>query len=229
MRAFKRVLIVGVVFLLTAGICSASIGENFEKGGVSIGGGIFFFYDFWTLFDKDNEYNYWYLYLSPRFDFFVADNLSLNVNPYFRYTREHESDEDIYKSMYYGISTGLSYAFVRNPEAQTGLVPSIGGELGFRIVPGVDDTIGGVKDEDKDLSLWLTLGPTFELYYFVTHRISPYLRVEPMFWYRLVYKNDAGEKQDLDFNERLTMDLSIALGITWHIPNKDISIIPRKR
>ncbi len=49
--------------------------------------------------------------------------------------------------MTFGISTGLSYAFVKNPDAQTGFAPSIGGELGFYIWSDFDDTVGGVTDE----------------------------------------------------------------------------------
>ena len=116
---------------------------------------------------------------------------------------------------------------VPNPDADKGFVPGIGAHLGIDIEPGVDDISGGVTDPDDSFYASLTVEPLLKLYYFVTHRFSPYINIVSTFDYLLLAKvNDT--KLDMSFEERMYFRMNVFVGFTYHIPNRDAAVIKTK-
>ena len=229
MRIIIKVFCIAAGLLLVANAVFAGIGENFEKDGTAFWGGATIYHDFEDIINSDTESRWSSFRLAPGADFYIADNLSISVSPYVYYTRNKQDADNIYKAMTIGISGGLNYAFVKNPDAQTGFVPSIGGELGLYVWSDLDDTVGGVTDEDDASQTYASLAFRLRLYKFLRERIAIYAEFKPQVYYYLSMKDDAGNKiTDLyDFNEKFLLDATIYVGFAWFVPTKEASLTNR--
>lgn len=106
----KRLLVVVVVFCcLVIGVGADTIGENFEGGGVVIGGSGYFY---------TNLSGYWEFRVAPWMDFLVYDGFAPGLGVSF-YT---DSDGDLT----IGITPDVSYTFGYNPDATSGLAHTVG-------------------------------------------------------------------------------------------------------
>lgn len=192
MKNIIKVLCIAAGFLLIAGAVFAGIGENFEKDGTAFWGGATIYHDFEDIANSETESRWSSFRLAPGADFYVADNLSVYLSPYVYYTRSKANADNIDKAMTIGISSGLSYAFVKNPDAKTGFVPSIGGELGLYVWSDLDDTVGGVTVEGNASQTYASLAFRFRTYFFLRERVALYAEILPEILYYLSIKDDAG-------------------------------------
>ncbi len=229
MRIIIKVFCITAGFLLIAVAVFARIGENFEKDGAAFWGGATFFHDFYDILNSDTEFRRSYFRLAPGADFYVADNLSISVSPSVYYTKNKQDADNINKEMTVGISSGLNYAFVKNPDAQTGFVPSIGGELGLYVWKDLDDTVGGVTDPDDASQTYASLAFRFRTYFFLRERVALYAEILPTVYYYLSIRDDAGNSiTDLyDGNEKFFLDAQIYIGFAWFVPTKEASLTNR--
>lgn len=229
MKNIIKVLCIAAGFVLIAGAVFAGIGENFEKDGTAFWGGATIYHDFEDIINSDTESRSSYFRLAPGADFYVADNLSVYLSPYVYYTRTKVDADNIYKAMTIGISSGLNYAFIGNPDAQTGFVPSIGGELGLYVWSDLDDTVGGVTDEDNASQTYASLAFRFRTYFFLRERVALYAEILPTIYYYLSMKDDAGNSTtDLYAgNEKFYLDARIYIGFAWFVPTKEASLTGR--
>ncbi len=208
---------------------AAQIGRNFEKAGVGLGGGVSIYNDMGYVLNGSDTYNYWEIEVFPRANFYIADNWDIEIRLILNYQYEKIDSDNIYKSGNYGINLSLSRAFVRHPEATRGFVPTLGCSIGFLSEPGIDDKESGLIDVDATLTLSLNLGPQFYLYYFLNQRLSPFIGIYPRFIYTILYKDDMGNRINLSFDQRTSFRYSASIGITYWLPNREISLVRLKK
>ena len=147
----KKIIIIIVIFLLSASITFAGIGENFEKGGIGLAGSIRLYFNLYYFLDDYDDRLAFSIDLFPELHFFVKDNLSILFGPFFTY--ENDSDGDGFGSSYisFGGLFGLEYAFVSNPDAERGRVTA----LGVTLQPTL------IKSESDYLWVYIYLNPVF--------------------------------------------------------------------
>ena len=223
----RRALVFAILFLAAAGL-SAEIGESFEAGGIAFSGSASVEMDLGLVLDDTDESFYWNLRLQPEADLFVKQNLSIWVGPYF-YTETDKVDPDTYyRYARYGLFGGARYYFVSDPSAMTGLVPALGLGIYANRYHDLDDKVAGVTDPDE--TSWISIGftPQLRLYSFLTHRVAISFSVEPTFdIFYLATKDDAGNKVELDFDQRFHVDVAFWVGFAWFVPVKDAILVEK--
>jgi len=177
----KRIIILVILLGLTA--VYGSIGENFKASGNIISGGAY------VLLNG----NYSVLSFSPGFERFIADNVSLSVDPSYQYQSFTGGG-----AHYLGVNGGLKYYLVGDPAASRGTAHSIGGSLGAGIA-----FASGYRS-----STMVTLSPQYRFYYFITSRIAPYLGITLNGDFNVSYE---------DFD----MSTMLLAGISFHFPSRD--------
>jgi len=152
------------------------IGDNFSAAGIWIGGdGSFHVNDI-------GGANFYYSYFTLNQNFLVVDNLAIEV-----------SERFIFDSYGFTFSAGLGsiYSFVMTPQKSKGIVNSVGLRTGLSF------------DESGYRNTFLF--PFYTFQYFVTDRISPYIRFGPYF--RISKKT-------------IETDGDIYIGLSLHFPTQ---------
>jgi hypothetical protein len=221
----KKSLVLAAALALALPALYADIGENFAKGGIGFSGGGSVFVDFNQLLNSADEYFRWTITLEPAVDFYVADRLSLYLAPWFSFDSETFDADNSTKTSRYGAEVGLSYAFVRNPSAQKGLVPALGAGLAVSFYPGSSGLSSGVEFDYQSQYVYLRLGVPFRLFFFLNDRVAPYVGLRPRIWYLISAKDIYGNSFSPPSEERLYFDASLTFGISMHIPNKNATMI----
>jgi hypothetical protein len=221
----RRFTVLAVVLALSLPVLYADIGENFAKGGIGFSGGGSVFVDFNQLLNSADEYFHWNITFEPAVDFYIADRLSLYLAPWFSFDSETFDADNSTKTTRYGAEVGLSHAFVSNPAAQKGLVPAIGAGLAAAFYPGRSGLSGGVEFDYQSQYVYLRLGVPFRLFFFLNDRVAPYVGLRPRIWYLLSAKDIYGNSYSPPSEERLYLDASLIFGISFHVPNKNATMI----
>jgi len=221
----KRILILAVVLVAALPVLYGDIGENFAKGGIGFSGGGSVFVDFNQLLNSADEYFRWNITLEPAVDFYIADRLSMYLAPWFSFDSETFDADNSTKTTRYGAEVGLSHAFVRNPAAQKGLVPTIGAGLAVSFYPGPSGLSSGVEFDYQSQNVYLRLGVPFRLFFFLNDRVAPYVGLRPRIWYWMSAKDIYGNSYSPPSEERLYLDASLSFGISFHVPNKNTTMI----
>lgn len=176
----------------------AGIGENFEPAGIRIAGDAIFSY--YQLDIKESDYILGGS-LYPSFGIMTIRNLEVGFGLGYNFTYHH--DNDFYDDPHFfvnGISFGtfLTYSFVKNPDANKGVVNTLGIDLiGLYNIYSDDDNTYGVS-----------IGPEYTMHFFVTERIAPYWTLRPSL---------------MIFNIKditLSINIPIMVGISFHFPRK---------
>ena len=203
----------------------ADIGEDFAKGGIGFSGGGSVFLDFGQLLNSADTYFRWSLTLEPSVDYYVADRLSLFLAPWFTYDSETLDADNVDNTVTYGAEAGLSYAFVSRPDAQRGLVPAIGVGLAAAVYPGGWGKFLGSDYDNQSLNLYLLLGVPFRLFFFLNDRVAPYVGLRPRVWYLVSARDSSGTTLSPPSQERLYVDLSVTLGVSFHVPTRNATML----
>lgn len=137
-----------------AGTVSAGIGENFERGGIWLGG------DAWaTVRDIGKESSQTSFLVKLQQNFYVVDNLSLGLSEsYYRWG----SSEDVVSLL-----GSVGYTFLKNPEASQGVAHTVNLGLG-----------GSIWSNYESLNSF-NVKPSYTFEYFVSDRIAPYFTAGP--------------------------------------------------
>ncbi len=128
------------------------IGENFEKGGVWIGG------DGMALIQNIGDNSEFSIFLSLNQKFYIHDNFYFGF--YEGYSRFNEKN-----AINFGGSAG--YTFLASEELSKGPAHTI------------DFAVGSYFIENSN---FLTLTPSYTFEYFLTERFAPYIKIGPDFW-----------------------------------------------
>ena len=217
----KKFLVLAVVLALSLPILYSDIGENFAKGGIGFSGGGSVYVDFNQLLNSADEYFHWIIAIAPAVDFYVADRLALYFAPWFSYDSETLNPDEVTNITKYGAEVGLGYAFVSNPAAQKGLVPTIGAGLAVAFYPGWSGISGGVEFDNQSQLIYLRLGVPLRLFFFLNDRLAPYVGINPRAWYRVLAKNSSGTAYSPPIEYQLYVDASVSFGISFHIPTRN--------
>lgn len=141
----KKFLIVFLAIILSSFAFADSIGENFDAGGVQIGGSGYYY---------ETSDSYWAFNLNPTVTFYFLDNL------YYRTGLDIYLND--YEDNYLDLSLGAGYTFVFSPSATRGSVLA----AGF-------NSYMALPFWENDMTYILT--PYLEFLYFLTPRIAPYV------------------------------------------------------
>jgi hypothetical protein len=201
MKCLVRSAVIAFLLLIIPCLAFANIGENFAPAGTYLSGSAGITTDFGSL--DDIELSYWEFWIEPTFGFFPANNLSIGLSPSF-YLWNYPAT---YLDPRWQVSGGLnlSYYFVAEPDASTGLVPAIG--LNWRIF----------YDRYYE-EIWTNLTPDVRLYYFITDRIAPYLSLSGI-----------GVGYDLTYTEFYTwLEPQVKIGIAWFLPSRDVVLFAKR-
>lgn len=233
MDTHKRLVVAALLLVLVAGFGAAEIGENFEAAGISLWGGGSVFFDLGYFLDPDYEDFYWSVTVSPGFDFLVADNLALYVNPWLSFSGDKYYDGTIPgtvvdKTLQFGASGGVMYYVVSDPTASTGMVPGFGGGLGVSIDPDATDTLDGIDLMSDGLDVRAYLQLVGRLYWFLNDRLAPYVALAPRLDYIAYYRSWDGTVWEGEFADRLTLEVSLTFGMSFWIPNKKAVLFAKR-
>jgi hypothetical protein len=228
MRPATGALILILGFLLVPVLVFSGIGENFLAAGTALSGGLNVSFNLGRVFDVDNEFYNLAVELNPAFLFFLHDNIALSAAPLLQFERNHLNNDNISNSLRLGLGGGLAYYAVRNPRADTGLVPAVGLSLGIAVIPGLDYTFLGSKVTNKALSIPLFLELPFKLLYFIKPRVAPELSVVSRLFAPLFSKDESGRVIDTPFLERVSLETSFYLGVTWFFPPRDVVLLEKE-
>lgn len=219
-------LIAGLLLIAAPGF--ADIGENFTAAGFALSGGLNVSFNLGRVFDADNELYSMSGELNPGFHFFIRDNLAVSVVPLFQFEHNHLNNDNISNSLLMGLGGGLAYYAVKNPRADTGLVPSVGLSMGIAVIPGLDYTFLGSKVTNKALVIPLFLELPIKLLYFIKPRVAPELSVVSRLFAPLFSKDESGQVIDTPFLERVSLETSFYMGVTWFFPPRDVVLLEKE-
>lgn len=147
----KSSLMIIAIFL---SIASAGIGENFERGGVWLGGD-----GFVKLRDLGSENSDLMFSFGLEQNFYLVDNFSLGLF-------ENYTAIDDFNAFSFGLSAG--YTILHDGEAESGPAHTLLVGVGTALVKG-----------DWDYTLVL---PNYRFSYFVNERVAPYFQAGPAFY-----------------------------------------------
>lgn len=224
MNKARMAVATALLLAVAAGGAFADIGENFAKGGIGVFGELSFYNNFYRIADSTDERNYWELDLSPGFEYFVADRLTVFLAPWFNCNSYRLNADNVSKEMSFGFRVGTSYALLLDPAAQKGLAFTLGAAFGAWFFPGVTDRVAGVEVTDDSFEADLVLDLIPRLHFFVNDRLAPYVSLTPRLIYILDYKNSSGTKVDLTAQESLYLRLTLSVGVAYHIPRGKASL-----
>jgi hypothetical protein len=215
-------------FLLVPGLLFSGIGENFQAAGTALSGGLRVSFNLGKVFDLDNEFYSLDVELNPAFLFFLRDNLALSAVPLVQFTHTHANDDNISSSLLLGLGGGLAWYAVRHPDADTGLVPSVGLTLGAAVIPGLDYTLLGTRVDNRALSVPIFLELPLKLLYFIRPRVAPELSIVSRLFVPLFQKDQSGQVIDNPFLERISLETNFYLGVTLFFPPREVTLLDRK-
>jgi len=227
-RAFVLVICLTSGLLLVPAPVFPGIGENFEAAGTAISGGLNMNFSLGRIFDLDNEEYRLSVELSPSVLFFFRDNLAISAVPLFRYEHKHWDNDNTENELVLGLGGGLAYYAVRNPDADTGLVPSVGLTLGAAVIPGLDYTFLGSKVDNKAILFPVFLEIPIKLLYFVKPRVAPELSIVPRLSIPVYAKDESGKVIDTPLLKRIRLEADFYLGVTWFFPPREVTLLEKK-
>lgn len=226
MNKLLKTIVLIFFFIVIPYISFTGIGENFEKGGIAFSGSAYFSYDPYQIFNDENEQYSLYFGISPSIYLYIFNNIAFSISPSFSINHYHIDDDNSTSRINCGIMTGFSYYFVRNPDAKTGFVPSLGFNIGISVLPSAFGKDEGNKVDDNSFIFNLAMDPTFTAYFFITERVAPYIRVTPYVTLRLIEKDFFGTNVNSSFKDKIRCKLFISIGFSWHRPRKSVVLIP---
>ena len=148
----KRFLI--LVFLLALSgfvVCADNIGENYEGGGIVLGGSGYVYLSL---------HGYWSVSVDPWVDFLLADGITAGLGLDTYMNSNGEWGDSLHPS--------VSFAFGYDPDATSGPAHRVGLRSGVGL--------GGTSFSDVFFDIgWIE--PYYTFYYFVTPRIAPYVQL----------------------------------------------------
>jgi len=166
----------------------AGIGENFEKGGIWIGG------DGWIqLFDVEKSNSNTSLNVAANQKFYIVENLNFGFTESFTYI-----DFGTEKFQYGSVGASVGYSIVPKPEASQGAVHTID----FAVLNQFSDnaSFNGTS-----------LSPSYTFEYFVTERIAPYAKAAPFFMF-----SDEDKIFNLGFGVGLALHFPTKMRVNIH-------------
>ena len=199
MKTVFRFLTVAALLLVLPVLAFGGIGENFAAAGIYLGGSAGLQASLGSI--EAMSLSDFRLWLAPTFGFLVVDDLSLSVTPSFDLWGVTAPASTTWQI---GVSGSLSKYFVSQPEATTGLVPSLSASL------GVNYRSNG--------QMWLSLTPSATLDYFLTSRLAVRTTLSGC---------GVGLSMipgPLYFYDWLSPQLSV--GMTYFIPSRDRVLFP---
>ena len=202
----RRLVLILLFFLGSTGLAFTNIGENFAPAGVEIRGGLSLYLSAGNIFQALNEVEYLNFQISSSIAVFIVQNLNLYINPGFRYTKYFTSEYFPSGSASWEsfISAGITYYFLRNPEATTGFVPAL--------------KLAGRLKYSKDGTIYFDLDPWIGLLYFLTDRVAISFGIESPFWVR----KDQEKELSLDDVQLVVIAGS---GLSYFFPSRDRAIV----
>ncbi|MDA3811720.1 MAG: hypothetical protein PF518_15485 [Spirochaetaceae bacterium] len=102
------------VFLFVGNVAADSVGENFEAGGIQLGGSG----SYYNSLDGYSSFR-----INPFVNFFVVDNFSFGAGLVFNTNSNEEKNLSVYGS--------FAYSLVADPSAGTGFVGQMGMGMGY--------------------------------------------------------------------------------------------------
>ena len=209
----KKVAFIVVFLCLTAVYTHADIGENFEQSGLIISGSFGLYQDFGRLFDSTSDYNYTRIYLYPSIDFFVVNNLSIGLFGGISWTNSTDTDGTENGDEFDG-SVGISFYkyLVSDPNADKGLVPSIGVALEFVFDPPTDSYTAS--------RVFMNIIPAAQFNFFTNDRFAPFVRLFTTLGMRISWVDQFDNPIDYEFFDYMYLNLGLSLGFSYYIPNK---------
>lgn len=211
-----------ILLLFTSLLCYPDLGENFEAGGITFGGGIFFLYNPGKLFDPENKFVVIDIDARPDMSIFIFKNQTIRFAVNFHYRFQHNSPSDYYNQFHFGCIAGYEYFFVNNPEADKGFVRSIGFRCGISFLPG---RLGRQKSLtiNEPFNIYINAGPSFSAYYFINDRVAPFIDVSPFLNFPVYSSRDTSE---IPYFNRVSFQQYLYIGISVHFPRNSIVLIP---
>jgi hypothetical protein len=199
----KRVALIVLAVLATLGLGGqvfADIGENFAPAGFEIYGDIYLYFAPGWIFWDFNEPQDLELGVRPGIASFIAQNLSFYVSPQFIYHKDLPASSSSWALI---TDAGISYYFLGDPKATTGMVPSVGVGLDLGYAQGGD--------------LFVGLAPRLRLLYFLTDRIAPYIMLEPFF--SIPISPGSGFAA-----ENIYLAVTTYVGMSFYFPSRDFTL-----
>ena len=190
-----RLVVVGAICTTT--VSFAEIGENFTPAGIELYGDLYLSLDAGWIFSESNDLQELEIGLRPGIATFFAQNLSFYISPQFFFYRDLTTSTNFWELIIY---FGVTYYFVSNPWATTGLVPSV--------------DLGIMFEYEQDEDRFIGLAPRVRLLYFVTDRIAPSVSLVAYFsnpnYYGSVFSIE---------NTRVWIEMFV--GMSFFFPSKD--------
>ena len=191
----KKILLLSSLCAMSSFTLADNIGENYEKGGVILGGSASF---------SGDEYDKW-SNLNSNVSFLIADGFSLGLGAD-RYKIASKTTEDSFSRT--SISTTIDYSFGYDPMATTGVAFSVGTSVGYRMYGLNDDTV---------IHPDMFGGPHFKIDYFLSPRISVYSQISRYTSFDL--NPDIIEVEDAIYTSN-----TLTFGLSYSFANKDITL-----
>lgn len=226
MRFLYVALIITACTFSVANNIYADIGENFDTGGIALSGSISF--NYWPHYgffkDWDKTFNLRFS-AQPNFHFFILKNLALTLNPnvMLTFTKLQENDEALLLD--YGLTTGLTYFIVPQPDKETGFVFSCGLRMGINAGQPLYTKATEVTFLNSNY-LSLQISPEISFYYFIMERVALYISAISQIYYSLYDNYPGREEVNLTLTDRTSFSQSIFIGISWFRPSKSVILIP---
>ena len=143
----RRTVIVVMVILGVATMASAqTIGENFQGGGIVVGGNGYVYTDLES---------YWSARVSPFMDYLIQDGIAAGAGA--------SLFIDSASTLQISVTPNASFAFGYDPAAETGLAQRVSVDAGVTYYSDVDTQFTSVS-----------LTPRYRLMYFLSPRIAAY-------------------------------------------------------
>jgi|GEM_PF-3997772 len=219
----------------------ADIADNFMAGGIALTGSGSFSDNVGDPSSSSNQYNHLTLTLSPSAAFYLVDFLAFTLSPTFSYSSNYTDSGDHIPSLSYGLSLGVSWypmfdpdhLIVRLPDGGFRLDPrswmynpnyplvcNLGFSVGLTLnqyLPG--DYNNGTKTfSGGSMQFNIRLTPTLGVYYFISERYALDLILNPNVNIPVGIYDSTGSPTNNVPTNALQLTFSASVGITLFIP-----------
>jgi hypothetical protein len=223
----KRILSIVLAALFFLSVQSfAQISDNFNKGRAELGADLFFslrnnnpMFSSSTTEAEKGEY-FMTVDGGATIGAFVGQGCALSISPsvYYMKNRSNTSPEDYYQRIEIGLGLGGAYYLVLGQRAAM----SIGAELGFDVVPGLDGMNSGAADPDDSLALNFSLEPKVALFLFTGPHVAPYIEGGYKLMYQRGIKSSSGADvvyaSGYSMLDDLYTRINVAIGLKYFFP-----------
>lgn len=225
--------IVLIVMAVTAAVSvMAEISDNFAKAGVGVGGSIAYYSTSYNPLNEDDDMKSTYTSFSfrPSVEIMAMDNLSISLNPAYRYYNFEGYDADgnvDYENpdMTLSLSIGASYYLVSTQP----LVPFLGASYSISYQSELDGMSGGEEITDQESSIDYDFYVNGGALYFLNDNLALRCNLSVGFLNEKDLTDEDGNDveylDDYDSSEWMDISTNLWFGISYFFPNKNTLLV----